>query len=62
MTRRYLIEAALVVAAAAATPLLPLFRGTLPRRTLEAVRARAYPGRLRPLDLADVRRPSSWLG
>jgi hypothetical protein len=44
------------------TPVVPLLDRVLPRRYVEAIRMRTYPGRIRRLDEARVKTPGPWLG
>jgi len=59
MRRRAFLGSLLAAAAALA---LPLLRGLLPARWTEAVRGRLYPGPVRDMDPAEVRRPGRWAG
>lgn len=60
--RRTFLGLMLAAGAALAAPMLPLFRRILPARFVEAVRSRLYPGPVRPLDMAEIRKPGRWAG
>jgi len=57
LTRRQFLQGALAV-------MLPASLGAsaLPLRYVEAVRGRAYPGRVAPLDEVALARSAKWLG
>ncbi len=39
-----------------------LTQRVLPRRVLRAVKAKMFPGRLRPLKAAEIKKPGRWRG
>ena len=60
MKRRMFLEAAF--AAVVSGPALWLARHVGPRRFVEAVRARFYPGRVRAFDASRLEGPGKWGG
>ena len=60
MTRRSLLKA--VIAAVFIAPLARATKWVAPRHVTEAIRARFYPGPLKPLDLSEILRNSKWAG
>jgi len=61
LTRRKFLQAAVAVLAVQCTVGWTWLRAA-PARGVQAVRAGRYPGRLRPLDERELRRPGPWLG
>jgi len=62
VTRRKFTKALLAGAAVVATGVWRFLREGGPRRTVQAVRARLFPGKVIPLDEEDVRAPAKWAG
>jgi len=62
MTRRRFAGLMLAAAGAAVAGGWRWMRAQMPRRVVEAACGGRYPGRVRPLDLAEARRPARWEG
>ncbi|HIJ65604.1 MAG TPA: hypothetical protein HPP77_06580 [Candidatus Hydrogenedentes bacterium] len=62
IARRGFLKGALGAVALAAAPALWLFARLAPRRIIEAIPGRRYPGPLRRRDDAAVRKPGRWAG
>ena len=62
MTRRQFTRAILLTAAVAGGATWWVFSRGAPRRWVEAARVRIYPGPVRPLDRAAIRRIAPWAG
>jgi len=62
VTRRKFTKVLLVGAAVAATGIWRYLREGGPRRTIQAVRSRLFPGKVVPLDEESVRTPADWAG
>ena len=60
VNRRMFLKQAL--RAAVAAPLLWTARRALPVRYTEALRARFYPGAVKPVDTEKLRQPGKWAG
>ncbi|MFV1958057.1 MAG: hypothetical protein ACC662_01455 [Planctomycetota bacterium] len=62
MNRRQLLRLLTAAGAVLLVRTWPALERVLPRRQVEAIRSRVFPGRVHPLDPERLRRPAPWAG